>query len=139
MKIVLDTNVFISGIFFAGPPFRILSAWRDGDVKIVVSAEILDEYRRVGIELTEQFPDTDIGAILELVTFEAELVWAPSLSEPVCKDPDDDKFMACAIASGVKQIVSGDKHLLKVTGYEGIHVLTPRKYVDDYLHKKIER
>ena len=139
MKIVLDTNVFISGIFFAGPPFRILSAWRDGDVKIVVSAEILDEYRRVGIELTEQFPDTDIGAILELVTFEAELVWAPSLSEPVCKDPDDDKFMACAIASGVKQIVSGDKHLLKVTGYKGIHVLTPRKFIDDYLNKKMER
>ena len=138
MKVVLDTNVFISGVFFTGPPYRILSAWRDGDVKMVVSAEILDEYRRVGDALAEQFPDVDIGPILELVTVEAELVWASSLSEPVCKDSDDDKFIACAIAGGVKQVVSGDKHLLKVTGYKGIHVLTPRKFVDDYLDKKME-
>jgi putative PIN family toxin of toxin-antitoxin system len=94
VKVVLDTNVFISGIFFTGPPYDILSAWRDGDVKIVVSAEILDEYQRVGSALTEQFPDTDIGPILELVTVEAELVHAPRLSEPVCKDPDDEKFIA---------------------------------------------
>ena len=82
MKVVLDTNVFISGIFFTGPPYRILSAWRDGDVKIVVSAEILGEYGRVGISLAEQFPDIDIGPILEMVTVEAELVSASSLSEP---------------------------------------------------------
>lgn len=76
MKVVLDTNVFISGIFFTGPPFRILSAWRDGDVKIVISAEILDEYRRVGIALAEQFPDINIRPILELVAGEAETVRA---------------------------------------------------------------
>jgi len=58
---------------------------------------------------------------------------------PVCKDPDDDKFIACAVAAGIKQIVSGDKQLLKVNGYKGIHVLTPRKFVDNYLNKKIER
>lgn len=38
----------------------------------------------------------------------------------VCDDPDDDKFVECAIASKTKIIVSGDKHLLKVTGYQGI-------------------
>lgn len=138
MKVVLDTNVFISGIFFTGPPFRILSAWRDGDVKIVISAEILDEYRRVGIALAEQFPDINIGPILELVAGEAETVRASNLPEPVCKDPDDDKFVACAVASGVKLIISGDKHLLKVSGYQGIHVLNPRKFVDNYLKKKMK-
>ena len=136
MKVVLDTNVFITGIFFTGPPFKILSAWRDGDVKIVVSAEILDEYRRVGIALSEQFSEIGIGPIFELITVEAELVCAPTLSKPVCKDPDDDKFIACALAGNVKHIISGDKHLLKVSGYEGVHILTPRKYVDEYLHQK---
>ena len=43
MKIVLDTNVFISGVFFTGPPYHILEAWRDGNVEIIISEEILDE------------------------------------------------------------------------------------------------
>ena len=48
MKVVLDTNVFVSGVFFCGPPYDILSAWRGGRLQLVVSAEILEEYRRVG-------------------------------------------------------------------------------------------
>ncbi|MBK7449987.1 MAG: hypothetical protein IPJ47_11370, partial [Anaerolineales bacterium] len=55
------------------------------------------------------------------------------LSEPFCEDPDDDKFFACALASGSKVIVSGDKHLLKVSGYQGIEVLKPREFLDRYL------
>lgn len=47
MKVVLDTNVFVSGVFFSGPPFDILTAWRDGRLQMVVTAEILEEYRRV--------------------------------------------------------------------------------------------
>jgi len=56
MKVVLDTNVFISGVFFSGPPHQILKAWRDGEVQIVVSAQVLAEYQRVGHTLAEQFP-----------------------------------------------------------------------------------
>ena len=56
-----------------------------------------------------------------------------ALKQPICEDPDDDKFFACALASGSKVIISGDKHLLKVTGYQGIQVLKPREFVDKYL------
>jgi predicted nucleic acid-binding protein len=56
MKIVMDTNVFISGVFFTGPPHRILKAWQRGDLDLVISEEILDEYRRVGRILAEQYP-----------------------------------------------------------------------------------
>jgi len=55
------------------------------------------------------------------------------LPEPVCDDPDDDKFLACAIAGKCNVIVSGDKHVLKVSGYRGIEVVRPRKFVDEYL------
>jgi putative PIN family toxin of toxin-antitoxin system len=51
VKIVLDTNVFISGVFFTGPPSQILKAWRDGKVQLLVSSSILEEYHRVGFEL----------------------------------------------------------------------------------------
>ena len=55
------------------------------------------------------------------------------LKEPVCEDPDDDKFLACALASGSKVIISGDKLLLKISGYQGIQVLNPRAFVDQSL------
>ena len=44
MKVVLDTNVFISGVFFSGPPHQILTAWRDGKIQLAISQEILKEY-----------------------------------------------------------------------------------------------
>lgn len=56
MKVVLDTNVFISGIFFSGPPHQILNAWRDGAIQLVISQEILSEYWRVGEALAKEFP-----------------------------------------------------------------------------------
>lgn len=133
MRVVLDTNVFISGVFFTGPPYRILQAWRDNTIKIVVSHEIIGEYQRVGEVLAKQFPGVDLGPILELLAVGAELIVAPGLSEPVCDDPDDDKFLACALASRTKIIISGDKGLLRVSGYRGIEVLKPRTFVDEYL------
>jgi len=133
VKVILDTNVFISGIFFSGPPHRILQSWREGKVKLVLSPEILDEYRRVAKALNAKYPDVDLTALLELVVIEAEMHQVEPLPESVCVDPDDDKFIACALVSGSKLIVSGDKHLLDVNGYQGVEVLKPRAFVDTYL------
>jgi len=136
VRIVLNTNVFVSGVFFSGRPYQILKAWRDGKVQLVISQEILEEYQRVGETLAYQFPGVDLGPILELVTVKAELTQALRLPEPVCDDPDDDKFLACALASNSEVIISGDKHLLKVSGYCGINILRPRKFLDDFLGKQ---
>ena len=133
MKVVLDTNVFISGVFFSGPPHQILNAWRDGTIRLVVSQEIMNEYRRVGEALAEAFPAIDLRPILDLVTVEAELYVAKDLPDPLCSDPDDDKFLACAIASNSKIIISGDKHLLKVSGYQDIEILRPHEFVIRHL------
>ena len=133
MRIILDTNVFVSGIFFTGPPYQILEAWRDRKLKLVISGEILEEYQRVAKALAEQFPTINLKPILEFVMIHAEMVDAPPLPQLVCADPDDDKFVACALAGNTQIIVSGDKHLLHVTGYQGVQVLKPRKFVDEYL------
>ena len=59
MKVVIDTNVFISGVFFTGPPSKILEAWRDERVRVVLSPDIFEEYRR-GVDViktgTEERP-----------------------------------------------------------------------------------
>jgi putative PIN family toxin of toxin-antitoxin system len=67
VKIVLDTNVLVSGMFFSGPPYEILKAWRDGKIRLVFSTEILKEYQRVAEELAKQFPGVDISEIMELL------------------------------------------------------------------------
>ena len=96
---------------------------------LVVSREILQEYLRVLETLGEEFPGVDVSGILELLTVKSELTAAPALPEAVCVDPDDDKFLACAVASKVKHIISGDKHLLKVSGFRGVEVVKPRKFI----------
>ena len=99
----------------------------------MVSQEILDEYRRVGKILADERPNIDLNPILTFVLEHAKVYKPAKLKEPVCEDPDDDKFFACALASGSQVIISGDKHLLKVSGYQRIEVLKPREFVDRYL------
>ena len=132
-KVVIDTNVFVSGIFFSGPPYRILKAWHDGRIKIAVTEDILEEYRRVIETLSVKFDNIDIDYILELLLIEAELVPSYSFNENICEDPDDDKFLACAIAAKSKYIISGDKHLLKIGQFLNTTIVTPRYFLD-HLH-----
>lgn len=133
LKVVMDTNVFVLGVIFSGPPYQILNAWQSGEFELVVSQEILDEYRRVGEILAKERPKIDLDPILNFVIEHAKVYKSAKLKEPICEDPDDDRFFACALAGGSKIIISGDKYLLKVSGYEGIEVLKPRDFMDRYL------
>ena len=133
MKVILDTNVFVSGVFFSGPPNQILKRWRDGSLTLVLSADIFNEYCRVATIIAEQFPTINLQKILGFVEKEADFYDVPALSEQVCDDSDDDKFLACALASETKIIVSGDKHLLRVSGYRDVEVCKPKAFVDTYL------
>ncbi len=120
MRIVLDTSVFVSGVFFSGPPYQILKAWRDERVLLVVCPEILAEYRKVALRLSRKYKGIDILPMIDLVTAQSKLVRAFPLSKPVCEDRSDDVFLACALAGRVQLIVSGDRHLLNVSGFSGI-------------------
>jgi putative PIN family toxin of toxin-antitoxin system len=123
----------MSGFFFTGPPFEILSAWRDQRITLVLSPDILDEYRRVGHRLAAKHQGVDVGPLLNLVAVHSEIVVAPPLGLPVCDDPTDDKFFACAVAANCSFIISGDKHLHRASGYGGVEVLSPRIFVDQHL------
>lgn len=130
MKVVLDTNVFVSGVFFGGTPGLVLEAWRDGKAEVVLSREIVEEYVRVGEELADRFPAVDLRPALELLAVSATLVPSPPLPEPVSRDADDDKFLACALAAGADYVVSGDRDLLDVSSHKGVFVVSPRNFVD---------
>jgi len=134
LRVVIDTNVVISGVFFSGVPYMILEAWRDGQIDIVTSPEILEEYRRVGETLHKEYPIIDTESFLSLLAVQSEIVIAPDLTEQVCEDQEDDKFLACALAGGCEIIISGDKLLRKVSGYKGVKVMTPKEFLEEVLH-----
>lgn len=132
MEIVLDTNVFISGVFFTGPPYIILNAWRSGKLKIVISTEILEEYIRVGEELSSKYSGVNLRPAIELLALNATFVTTSDLPEQICRDTDDDKFLSCAVSGKCNFIISGDKHLLELKEYSGVKILTPRKFIDTH-------
>ena len=135
MKVVPDTNVLVSGLLFGGVPGRILTAWSTGAIRLVISPPILEEYRRVGLALSkgrEPLVGT-LEALLAMLTVHALLVDAPPLDERVSEDPDDEMFLAAALAANARLIVSGDTHLLRVSGWRGIEVLKARPFVDRYI------
>lgn len=133
IKLILDTNVFISGIFWSGPPAKILDAWHGKKIKIVCSLEILDEYSRVADILSVKYPSIDIAPFINLVIREGELFTPIKLKTSVSRDPDDDKFIAVALAANCHLIVSGDNDLLSVTGYQEIEIINPNEFVKKYL------
>lgn len=132
---VLDTNVLISGAFYAGPPLQILQSCIEGEFQLALSPEILVEYRRVGEEFFRKRFNPDFERLLGLIVAQALIVEAPDLDQPVCRDPHDDKFIACALAVGADVIVSGDKDLLSISGKFNIPVMRPKEFVDRYIGK----
>ena len=134
MRIIVDTNVLASGLFFTGIPHKILQGIKQRKYRTVVSQDIVGEYKRTVDKLANRFPNViNANAQLELIVLSSDICQPQKLIESVCADPDDDKFIACAIASKTKIIVSGDKHLLNVSGYKSIEVLTPRRFSEKYI------
>ena len=122
IRAIIDTNVLVSGIFWSGTPARILEAWGNGQFSTVISPEILHEYTRVIGELASK-KSIDTKVIIDRITLGSEMVAAPRFTKPACEDPDDDRFLECALAGKVPYIVSGDKLLLKLHPFEGISII----------------
>ena len=133
LRIIIDTNVFISGVFFGGNAGRILEAWTDGEIQLVLSPQIYLEYERVFDVLKKRYSNRQFQSYLSQVASYAEFIDAPDLGQAISRDPDDDKFLACAIAGKVPLIISGDSDLLDVSGYAEISIITPRVFCDNYI------
>ena len=131
MKIVIDTNVVISGVFFGGKPRMILEAVADGRLFACASAEILGEYYEFIGEMTNRGQGHfNRNVLLPLIS--ALEVIMPISSINVSRDFDDNKFIECAVDSGALYIVSGDKDLLDIQEYNGIQIVTVSDFCNMY-------
>ena len=135
MKAVLDTNVIISALISrsATPPARILSFWQTHQLDLVLSEAILQEYSRVlrypHIQKQHKKTHKELEIFIQQFRQLATLVYPTKEITIVKQGPDDNKFLACAIAGKVQYIVSGDSDLLQVGEYNGIHILLPTVFL----------
>ena len=129
MRIVVDTNVIISGLFFGGNPSKVLMAIVDSKVNALATKEIINEYINV-IErmMTNKTKSFELATLDTLFT-SFELIDRKTVLE-LSRDPDDNKFIECAIDGNAMYIVSGDNDSLVLKQYNDIKIITVNDFCD---------
>ena len=133
-RVVLDTNVFISGILSPkGPPGLILKAWEDQIFDLIVSEPILKEMERVlryeKIRKRHGWNDKEIKAFIRVIPLFAILTPGKTKLKKRLKDPEDEKFLIAALEGEADYLVTGDSQLLKVENYQGTEIIRPRDFI----------
>ena len=131
MKVVIDTNVVISGIFFGGNPKKVLQLCIENAITAYVTNEIVSEYERVIEEMQKKAKHEIPRKALDDLLVLTELTTA-NIKIDICRDPDDNKFIECAISANALYIVSGDKDLSDLKQYNEIKVVTATEFLKIY-------
>ena len=133
IKVVVDTNVFVSS-FFGGNPRKIVDLWKSGQLTLCLSKPIIDEYvevlQRLGLK-----NERELSELLNLFAHGFHITFLAKTPELhlVEEDPDDDKFIECAVALKADFIISGDKSLIAIQDYMGIRIVTPKEFLDGFI------
>lgn len=136
MKVVLDTNVIISGLLvFDGPPGKIIDLWIENRISVVLSRSLIEEYLEVISRpkfkhIGTPFERQDI--VINLLELSSTVFVNPKeLLTVIRDDPDDNRVLECAVEGMARYIVSGDEHLLMLKEYRGIKIVTPAEFLTD--------
>lgn len=129
MKVILDTNVIVSGIFWKGVSEKVLYALADDKFKLVISSGIITEIIKTLTNFKIKLSFDEILLWLSILLWKAELVEPEERVDVIKDDPDDNKFIEAAIEGNADYIVSQDKHLLNIKEYQGIKIILPEEFV----------
>jgi putative PIN family toxin of toxin-antitoxin system len=135
MHIVIDTNVWVSGLLWRGLPGDLLHLAETGQVEVCMAPSMLIELAEVLSHERLQPRLRELGLrIAEIISYVAGLVTILDVPEGdpiVAADPDDDVFVHCAVVAGAACIVFGDRHLVDLREYAGIPILTVRQFFSE--------
>jgi putative PIN family toxin of toxin-antitoxin system len=135
VRVVLDTNLLVSGVIAAGLPRRLVDGATAGEFELCTSevllAELLDVLSRekfaARLAQAGLTPEGIVGDLRRI----AVVVLPPAVPRVVPNDPDDDQVLAAALAGAADIIASGDKRdLLPLGNYQGIPIVTAREAVE---------
>jgi putative PIN family toxin of toxin-antitoxin system len=139
VRVVLDTNVLISGLLFpGGPPWRLVDAWRGGAFDLVLSDFVIDELSRVWGHLAPRLKraPTDLGDFLDMLVLRGELVHLDeavlaNAAATALRDPNDVPILATLLCASADWLVTGDKDLLVLA--DSYPILTPAAFVTRFM------
>lgn len=130
MRIVLDSNVIISGFLFGGAPVRLLDQALHGSVQCFTSIPILDEVRDVLRRPKFGLSSEQALTLVEELHDLCEVLTPTRRVRVIDADPDDNIILECALSAGAHFIASGDSHLLDLGCWKGIWILPPADVAD---------
>jgi len=135
-KVVIDTNIYISAIFWNGKPREVIDLGRDGKITIFTSLDIENEIAGK-LKTTFKLAEEDVNQILlDFSTFTLPIRIRKQLIA-VQDDPDDNKFIECAVECKANYIISGDRHLLNLKEYEGIKLIKSSDFLKVFYKQEL--
>lgn len=135
MKVIIDTNVFVSS-FFGGNPRKIIDPWKNGKITLCLSHVILDEYIDVlsKIGMKDEYESEELLSLFSK-GFNILFTTKTPKIEIIKNDPDDDKFIECAVALKADAVITGDREVLALKEYMGIRILTPLQFLKGFFNR----
>jgi len=134
MKVVLDTNILISGTFWTGDSFRVLSLIDEKIIELVISNDILEEYYGAieSDEIIEKIMNKKLIAskIFDRVIDDSTIVFPKRKIDVINEDLDDNKILECAVEGKADYIITQDNHLLKLKEFESIEIMKPGDFLE---------
>ena len=131
MRIVIDTNVIASAVFFGGRPGELLDLLLRHHIEAVATDSIIAEYQSTIDYLLNRYGGGHIRLSLMPVVAAMEIIPQTECIH-VCRNPDDDKFISCAVDGGCIYIVSGDKDFLSVRQFDDVEILTVAQFLERF-------
>ena len=125
-RVVIDTNVLISGFYWSGIPKRIINLWLKGKFKLYVSpgtaAELISLLIRFGV------PQTKIRNIKKILIAHSVRI-IPKQKVTLCRDPKDNQFLELCLAASADYLVTGDKDLLVLKKFHQTQIFSPKQFL----------
>lgn len=131
LRVVLDTNVFVSALLFRKEIAKLVTWWQEGKVVPVVTRETYDELATVLKYPKFQFSAEEIKSVLsEEVLPYVDVIEVTHQVTGICPDPGDDKFLSCGLSGKAIYLVTGDKRLLSLRPYRGLQMIGVREFIE---------
>ena|SRR3989338_2658086 len=130
MRVVLDTNIFISGIFWSGESEKILYAWGNEEFEIITSSEIIREIVETLMDFKTQLPINMLLIWMSILSVKSKFFEPKEKIEIVKDDKDDNKFVEVAIEGKADYIITQDNHLLRIKDFRGLKIMTPKEFLE---------
>lgn len=136
MKVVLDTNIFLSGWLWGGLPDSVLKLGEEHLIDVCASEVLLNELQatlsRDKFRSKLQMLGVTVNDLMAGVREVVAVYPISDIDVPELRDPNDNMILATAIAAGAEAIVTGDRDLLVLQEYEGIPIVTAREFLERY-------